>query len=357
MNIKKKFLQLTGKTYPHGCENQLKNHLPKGFLSDIHGNFYLKIGETSTMFTCHLDTADRTQKKVTHVIEGEYIKTDGNSILGADDKAGMTIMLYMIENKIPGLYYFFIGEERGCVGSGRLSKSWTETEFSKYITKCISFDRRGTDSIITEQLYGVCCSLEFADELSERLNSTQYGFKYSPDPTGIYTDSAKFTSLIPECTNISVGYYNEHSPSERQDIEHLEKLCKACIEIDWETLPISKKVDESDCDLDDYDLDDDDYDLDDDDFLPQNFTYVKLDGKVKKAMISNHQIRKEEEIILKWLKESGLYHTLITISWDGQSLYGADYTGKYEFIAKRDDIMNDLEELRSIPSSHLRVFK
>ncbi len=29
MKIKKKFLQLTGKTYPHGTENELKSHLPK----------------------------------------------------------------------------------------------------------------------------------------------------------------------------------------------------------------------------------------------------------------------------------------------------------------------------------------
>ena len=39
------------------------------------------------------------------------------TILGADDKAGMVILLYMIEKKIPGLYYFFIGEEVGCIGS------------------------------------------------------------------------------------------------------------------------------------------------------------------------------------------------------------------------------------------------
>ena len=140
MKIKKKFLQLTSKTYPHGTENELKNQLPKDYKEDGLGNFYIEIGSNpSTMFTCHLDTADRSQKKVKHIIDGDIIKTDGDSILGADDKAGMTVILYMIEKQIPGLYYFFIGEERGCVGSARLSRIWNETSFSKYITNSIYF--------------------------------------------------------------------------------------------------------------------------------------------------------------------------------------------------------------------------
>lgn len=63
-------------------------------------------------------------------------------------------------------------------------------------------------------------------------------FNYRPDPTGIYTDSAQFTQLILECTNISVGYYNEHSVSEKQDIKHLEQLCDVVCKIDWESLPV-----------------------------------------------------------------------------------------------------------------------
>ena len=255
MNIKEKFLQLTSKTYPHGTEGDLLKYLPENYKEDEFGNYYFEIGNrATTMFTCHLDTADRKQEKVKHIIDGNIIKSDGHTILGADDKAGMTVLLYMIEKKIPGLYYFFVGEERGCVGSSKLSNNWFETEFSNYITKCVSFDRRGTGSIITDQLYGECCSNEFAIELSKRLNSVDVDFSYRPDPTGIYTDSAQFTNLISECTNISVGYYNEHSVSERQDILHLNKLCEAVCKIDWEALPIigvSKKSHGWD-DYDDY---------------------------------------------------------------------------------------------------------
>jgi len=355
MKIKNKFLQLTGKTYPHGSEDQLKNHLPKGYKEDGLGNFYIELGDRpSTMFTCHLDTADRKQSIVRHIIEGDIIKTDETSILGADDKAGMTVMLYMIEKGVPGLYYFFIGEERGCVGSSRLSRIWTTTEFSNYITKCVSFDRRGTDSIITEQFYGVCCSLEFAKELSSRLNSVEKTFKYSPDPTGIYTDSAQFTELIPEGTNISVGYYSEHTTKERQDIKHLEKLCEAVCKIDWETLPIIRETygfNSEDGDDDDYD----DYD-ENEVFQSHNFTWVNWDGKTSKMMISDTHIESEKQSIITYLKSSGIHNGYLDINWDGQNLHGATSSGKYEFIASRNDLVEFVQDLKQIPSNHLKSF-
>lgn len=241
MNIKNTFLQLTSKTYPHGTELELYKYLPSGIQEDGFGNFYIEVGENSTtMFTCHLDTACHSSQKVTHVIDGDLIKTNGETILGADDKAGMVVMLYMIEREIPGLYYFFVGEERGCVGSSKVANAWETLTYNTQILKCISFDRRGTNSVITEQIYGRCCSNRFAEALAQSLNDTDENFNYKPDSTGIYTDSAQFTDLITECTNISVGYYSEHSYSERQDILHLERLCKSVCLIDWEGLPIGE---------------------------------------------------------------------------------------------------------------------
>lgn len=234
MDIRKKFLKLTKQTYPYGTEPQLASHLPSGHFKDRHGNYYYKIGTSKTAFTCHLDTACKTQVAVNHKIEKNIISTDGKSILGADDKAGMTILLYMIEKRVPGLYCFFIGEEVGCIGSG---KAADDNVWSSY-DRMISFDRRGTKSVITFQSSTRCCSDEFATELSNRLNN--FGLSMSPDDTGVYTDSAEFISVIPECTNISVGYYKEHTHLEHQDIDHLIKLAIATTKIDWESLPVSR---------------------------------------------------------------------------------------------------------------------
>lgn len=238
-NIKDTFLQLTSRTYPHGTEKELFHLLPSELQEDEFGNLFIQIGESDVMFTSHLDTATSALTTVTHKFEENIIKTDGASILGADDKAGVTIMMHMINNKIPGLYYFFLGEEVGCVGSKKL-RDKHNTQKIEGINKVISFDRRGTTSVITFQASSRCCSDKFGEALSAELNKHDSTFAYKNDPSGIYTDSAQFTKIYPECTNISVGYQNEHTHDELQDIEHLDKLAQACLKVDWSSLPVER---------------------------------------------------------------------------------------------------------------------
>jgi len=209
------------------------------FSEDEFGNLSVKIGDSDVMFTSHLDTATSALSSVFHVFDGDIIKTDGKSILGADDKAGVTIMLHMIEKEIPGLYYFFLGEEVGCLGSKEVAK---EQKINKIdgINKVISFDRRGTTSVITYQSSRRCASDEFGKALSKELNRVDETFKYQTDDTGVLTDSVQFVSIYPECTNISVGYQSEHTFSESQDIAHLEKLAIACTKVDWVGLPVKR---------------------------------------------------------------------------------------------------------------------
>ena len=133
MNIKEKFLEITNRTYPHGTDEELFPILfntVDGLQKDEFGNLFIKIGDSDVMFTSHLDTATSANTPVNHIFDGDVIKTDGKSILGADDKAGVTIMLYMIKNNIPGLYYFFLGEEVGCIGSKKVANVQKENKIS-----------------------------------------------------------------------------------------------------------------------------------------------------------------------------------------------------------------------------------
>ena len=234
------FIELTKNTYPHGSENIVADKMyklglfPDGIDMDEHGNYFCKIGESRTIFASHLDTVSKVHEPVTHVLDGFTIKTDGTTTLGADDKAGVTILTWMMKNKIPGLYYFFIGEEVGCIGSSAAAKSG---DFKDY-DRIISFDRRATTSIITHQSWSRCCSDAFADAFCDELNKS--GLSYVKDDGGVYTDSAEFVDIIPECTNVSVGYYKEHTFNESQDIEHLVKLANACLLVDWENLPTKR---------------------------------------------------------------------------------------------------------------------
>ena len=243
-DVRSTFLSLTTHTYPHGHEEEVMKFMPKDLEKDQFGNYYKIIGDSKTMFTSHLDTADRKQQKVNVLsVErdgDEILMTDGSSILGADDKSGVSVMLYMMAHNIPGIYYFFIGEERGGIGSYKVASVFDSTPHLKGVQRCVSFDRRNYFSIITQQMGRQCCSDEFATALAQELNKN--GMKMSLDPTGIYTDSASFIDDIPECTNISVGYFDEHRVIESQNISFLTRLAEACLKVNWESLPSVKKV-------------------------------------------------------------------------------------------------------------------
>lgn len=243
-DVRSTFLSLVTKTYPHGHEDEVLKFLPS-LQKDEVGNYYKIIGKTpQTMFTSHLDTADREQKdtKLYSMIENgeEYIVTDESTILGADDKSGVAVMLYMMSHNIPGLYYFFIGEERGGIGSNKLSLIYDKVSYLKEIKRCVSFDRRNYHSVITSQLGRRCCSDEFGTALCKEYNKN--GLDLSLDPTGIYTDSASFIDDIRECTNISVGYFHEHTGQEYQNMNYLISLCEASIKVNWDSLPTIRKV-------------------------------------------------------------------------------------------------------------------
>lgn len=238
------FLSLVTKTYPHGHEDEVLQFLPK-LDKDIVGNYYKIIGSNpTTMFTCHLDTADRKQAVTRlysiQIDDQEHIVTDGTTVLGSDDKSGTTVMLYMMAKNVPGLYYFFIGEERGGIGSRALADVYDEVDYLKNIKRCVSFDRRKTISVITAQAGGVCCSDEFANALCGEYNKN--GLNLKPDPTGVFTDSASFIDDISECTNVSVGYLNEHTGKEIQNMDYLIELCKASVNVDWSNLPTVRTV-------------------------------------------------------------------------------------------------------------------
>jgi len=245
LNVRETFLSLVTQTYPYGHEEDVVPFIKEiGLQKDKFGNYYKVIGKSDVMFTSHLDTADRTQKNVTVLsttINGEEIlHTDKKSILGADDKAGVTVMLYMMANSIPGVYYFFIGEERGGIGSSEVFLNFDSYEHLGGLKKCISFDRRNYHSVITSQFGQVCCSDQFASELCKQYNS--FGMDFKPDPTGVFTDSANFTDVIPECTNISVGYFKEHTEGEHQNIDYLKKLCQASVKIKWNDIQSFRKI-------------------------------------------------------------------------------------------------------------------
>lgn len=197
---------------------------------------------SSTMFTAHIDTVHSSMLKAQsqEVCYDHTKKTlfkDDNECLGADDGTGIYILLQMIGAGVPGLYAFFKDEECGRLGSTAFLKAAeVEKHMLEGIQRVISFDRMNATDIITRQRGGKCASDEFAKELGKQLK-VHAKLDYKPSPNGSFTDSATFMDLIPECTNISIGYKNQHTSSETQNILILEALLAALPHVDWDNLP------------------------------------------------------------------------------------------------------------------------
>jgi len=226
---------------------------PTGAVADEYGNYHLKLGETPIVWSSHTDTVHEkagTQEIVYGDKDGciyldETVKKA--DCLGADDGSGMWLMLKMIEAGVSGHYVFHREEEIGGWGSLFLSKNADWQAYFKDYKAAIALDRRGYNDVITHQS-GRCCSDKFAQELSDQLNVLMYQDSLdTTDPEvvkhfqwrgarGVWTDSANYTDMVGECTNLSIGYFNQHSYLECQDPEFLEQLLTALTHLDTDAL-------------------------------------------------------------------------------------------------------------------------
>ena len=215
---------------------------------DISGNFHLEIPRadgtpSSTLWVAHTDTVDKkTSIEPKSLYTDQHIVwvnpelcTEAGVVLGADDGAGVEILCRLAESGIPGYYLWSADEESGCIGTQGFLNAAGEQFFGRF-QRCICFDRKGTDEIITEQMGSPCCSDTFGRLVAEGL---AMGHKLSPH--GVFTDSAEYTHLIPECTNISCGYQGAHSKQETLDMDYLSLLTERVLTLDWEHLPSYRK--------------------------------------------------------------------------------------------------------------------
>ena len=202
---------------------------------DQFGNYILTIGDSGLCFTAHHDTVHTTDgMQVVSVCDGFAMTSGESNCLGADCTTGVWLILGMIDAGIEGTYIVHAGEELGCIGSRGLVESvptWLAS-----IDAVISFDRRGTDSIVTHQCGHRTASDAFAESLSLALDMPEL----KPDDSGMYTDSESYAGLVPECTNVSVGYHGQHSKSEKQDLRFAEYLLESLVSADWDSLVIQR---------------------------------------------------------------------------------------------------------------------
>lgn len=208
--------------------------VPLELQKDTFGNLWkiipLASGQPSPiLWSSHTDTVHASPGRNKIWVDHNELFTKHSSCLGGDCTTGVWIMKHMIKAGVPGTYIFHRGEERGGLGSRWLAE--THPEWFVGIDFAIAFDRKGYSDIITKQS-GVCCSEDFASLLAEAL----LPLKFSACPDGIFTDTANYTGLVSECTNLSVGYHHAHTSDETQDWAFAEKLLDQILNADFTKL-------------------------------------------------------------------------------------------------------------------------
>lgn len=219
------------RTEQNFCNYFLLN-LPNAW-EDISGNIHVIVEHADgswpmVVWASHTDTVHREEgyQKIKYAKGIVQLDDPTSNCLGADCTIGVWIMREMIYAGVPGHYIFHWGEEKGCIGSGHLVK--INPKIVKNAKCVISLDRRGSDEIITFQRGMRTASDAFANSVASMLPKG-----YKPSDKGIYTDSAEYAEIVPECTNIGVGYTNEHHTDEKADLGVALKLVNAIIR-DWD---------------------------------------------------------------------------------------------------------------------------
>lgn len=224
---------------PSGGEKQLKRFIKRWVKDNIpdaeirtdnnDGNVYITRG-VSDVYPCvvaHLDQVQRNHSKDFIAVETDDIifgyspsnrRREG---LGADDKNGIWIALQCLRDFDILKVAFFVGEEIGCVGSGRCDMWWFEN--CQYI---IEPDRRGSSDLITS-ITGNICSEDFKDYIPMEY------FGYS-EKSGMMTDVLELSErgVGVSCINLSCGYYEPHTDDEftvKVDLWNCLELVKTII--------------------------------------------------------------------------------------------------------------------------------
>lgn len=129
--LKKKFTDLGVEVFEDDTTAET-GHGAGNLICTLHGT---KEGVDTIYFTSHMDTVV-PGKGIKPSIKDGYVVTDGTTILGADDKAGLAVMLEVIrvlkeQNIAHGTIQFIVtvGEESGLVGAKALDSSLVTAKF------------------------------------------------------------------------------------------------------------------------------------------------------------------------------------------------------------------------------------
>jgi len=154
------------------------------------------------------------------LIERNNIVSSEKGILGADDRAGVSMILNLLKEvgdyrEVPPLKFIFtVGEEEGQYGAKSI-----DPDFFEDVSFGISLDRKNCKDIVYKSNSKEYSNLEFAERVarvSSRIFSEENAFV--PCQGGISDLRVWSEKDTRPCVNLSVGYFDEHTDEERLDL-------------------------------------------------------------------------------------------------------------------------------------------
>ncbi|WP_019415984.1 M20/M25/M40 family metallo-hydrolase [Paenisporosarcina sp. TG20] len=172
----------------------------------------------TVLLNAHLDTVEEINPNRS-ILKCDQIWTSSEGILGADDRAGINVLLSiaktLTKKQFNGTikYIFTVEEEIGLRGARALHES-----FLWDVDMAFVVDRRNTsDIVISRGDTTRFCSIEFARAVERVARLEEFG-QWKTTPGGS-SDTAIWASHGIQSVNLSAGYDNEHTDMEQLDVE------------------------------------------------------------------------------------------------------------------------------------------
>lgn len=236
--LKKQLLNLLSIHGVSGDEKRVRDYLKPilnstmdSVVVDHYGNLLAdkKMGDgngATVMLSAHMDTV-RAVLEDREIYDEDGIISSSKGALGADDRAGIAIILAVIRNlkKIDFNGHLKIAfsreEEIGCKGADQIDKDWY-----KDVDLAIVVDRRGARDIV------VGCGMAFcSDSVGYFMeNVSQLADMDWKCTEGGISDAMTFSSNGINSINLSAGYMNEHTDKEYVILDNMRDTARLILQ-------------------------------------------------------------------------------------------------------------------------------
>lgn len=203
--MKKNLLKMTNPQLKKYLYKFLKKYYKEIIRNDL---FLIAKGDIPIALVAHVDTVWETPPKQIYYSKKKSILWSPQG-LGADDRAGVSAILQLIEEGYRPTIIFCDEEETGAIGASSLVNTFPKIPWK--INFLIELDRRGSEDSIFYNYKDI--------EFENYINS--FGFITAK---GIFSDIYVIGPRwnIPS-VNLSIGYYNEHTTKEYLSLIEMQK--------------------------------------------------------------------------------------------------------------------------------------